>query len=171
MPIFARPLPLATLAAATMALFGAPPPAAAFNPQADPPARLGDVSLTAGQTLRLNARVTQQLPAVQRDAAQPACKVTLGFDSGGRGVGQVLIALLRPGQGARLDLVGSEHTAAGQALAVQPSVRVLPAVQSGALPAVQSCAVAVTLEVLDERGHVVAVVADPRLVTPDSAGP
>jgi len=45
----------------------------------------------------------------------------------------------------------------------------LPAMQSNTLPAAQPCAVAVTLEVLDERGRVTAVVVDPRLVTPDSA--
>jgi hypothetical protein len=82
-------------------------------------------------------------------------------------VGRSLIGLLRPGQNARLDIVGSELVGS-QPLAVQPCIRVLPAVQDSTLPAVQSCAVAVTLEVLDERGRVTAVVADPRLVTPDS---
>lgn len=153
----------------TLALLAAARPAAAFNPQPDPPARLGDITLAAGQTLRLNAHLTQQLPAVQRDGTPVACQVTLSFEHGGRGIGRSLIGLLRPGQNARLDLVGNEHTGGGQSIPVQPCIKVLPAVQNNALPAVQACAVAVTLEVLDERGRVTAIVADPRLVTPDSA--
>ena len=37
------------------------------------------------------------------------------------------------------------------------------------LPAVQSCYVALTLEVLDSAGRTTAVLAEPQLYTPDSS--
>ncbi|HEX7438610.1 MAG TPA: hypothetical protein VF319_00810 [Caldimonas sp.] len=95
--------------------------------------------------------------------------MSLGFlDGEGRGLGQTLIGLLRPGQAIRLDLVGEELSSTGNPLLVHPVVRLLPAVQH-AQPGAQGCAVAVTAELLDAAGHVRVIVADPLLVTQESA--
>jgi hypothetical protein len=63
-----------------VALLLAAAPALAFNPQPDPPARLGDFSLVAGQSLRLNAHLTKPA-APSRDGTPVQCKVTLSFQS------------------------------------------------------------------------------------------
>jgi hypothetical protein len=161
--------PIATLSLAALSLLAASTTARAFNPQPDPPARLGVITLDPGQTIRLNTRVVKGAASASTEVPPGPCRVQMNFvDGEGRGVSQVLIALLRPGQGARLDLPGEGVSSAGNALMLHPVVRVLPAVQR-TLPAVQSCAVAVTVEVLEPGGHVAAIVADPLLVTADSA--
>jgi len=160
--------PIAATAFFALAGLGHAPSALAFNPQPDPPARIGAVSLPPGQVLRLNARVIGAA-ATSAEVPPVPCRVTLGFvDAEGRGLGQSLIALLRPGQSTRLDLAGDAVSSAGNPLSAHPVVRVLPAVQR-TLPAVQSCNVALTLEVLDSAGRTTAVLAEPQLYTPDSS--
>ena len=147
--------------AGTTALF-APPNVMAFNPQPDPPARLGVVSLNPGQTLRLSARVARQVMVSNQDAIPAGCNVSMRFTDGeGRSIGHSVLRLLRQGQASRVDLPGAGMAAEGEM--VHPIVRVLPAAQSA------QCAVAVTLEVLDQTGRVMVVIDDPNLVTPDSA--
>jgi len=79
-----------------------------------------------------------------------------------------VIVLLRPGQATRLDLIGDELSSTGNPLSAHPVVRLLPAVQRSSSSA-KNCAVAVTAELLDATGQVRAIVADPLLVTQDSA--
>lgn len=156
---------LATLLTLAAALAG---PAQAFNPQPDPPARIGAVTLNPGQTLRLNVRMIKAASTHATDVPPGPCRVSLGFlDGESRGLGQTLVGLLRPGQATRLDLVGDGLSSAGNPLLVHPVVRVVPAVQH-AQSAAQGCAVAVTAELLDAAGHVTVIVVDPLLVTPDS---
>ena len=161
--------PLASLALAAAACLVASAPALAFNPQPDPPARIGLVSLSASQSLRLMVRVVRSTPtAAAAEVPAGPCRVALGFvDHDGRAIGPNLIGLLRPGQGTKLDLPGAGMVAEGQSLLLHPVVRVLPAVQR-LLPAVQSCAVAVSLAVLDPTGRLAVLIDDPNLVTPDS---
>ena len=143
-------------------------PVQAFNPQPDPPARIGSISLTPGQTLRVNVRVARVVAISASDVPPGPCRVSLGFvDGAGHGLGQTAIVLLRQGHASRLDLIGDEVSSTSNPLSVHPVVRVLPAVQRSASNAV-SCGVSVTAEVLDAAGQVRAVVADPLLVMQDS---
>lgn len=144
-------------------------PAHAFNPQPDPPARIGAITLTPGQILRVNARVINAVSPSAADVPPGPCRVSLGFlDGAGHSLGQSAIVLLRPGQATRLDLIGDELSSTGNPLSAHPVVRLLPAVQRSSSSAPR-CAVAVTAEVLDATGQVRAIVADPLLVTQDSA--
>ncbi len=144
-------------------------PALAFNPQPDPPARIGSISLNPGQTLRVNARVIKAVSLSNADVPPGPCRVSLGFlDGGGRSLGPGVVVLLRQAQSTRLDLIGDEVSSTSSPLSVHPVVRLLPAVQRPSSNA-QTCAVAVTVELLGANGHVRAIVADPLLVTQDSA--
>ena len=144
-------------------------PAQAFNPQPDPPARIGAITLTPGQILRVNARVVNAVSPSAADVPPGPCRVSLGFlDGAGRSLGQSVVVMVRPGHATRLDLIGDDHSSTGNPLSVHPVVRLLPAVQRSSLSA-KSCAVAVTAELLDATGQVKAIVADPLLVTQDSA--
>jgi hypothetical protein len=144
-------------------------PAQAFNPQPDPPARIGAITLNPGQTLRVNARVIKAVSPSNADVPPGPCRVSLSFlDGGGRNLGLGTIVLLRQGQATRLDLIGDELSSTANPLSVHPVVRLLPAVQRPSSSA-QTCAVAVTVELLDATGQVKAIVADPLLVTQDSA--
>ena len=146
----------------------APPQASAFNPQPDPPARLGVVSLNPSQTLRLNARVARPPVRSALEIPSGTCAVSLMFlDGEGRSVGPSVIRMLRAGQATRIDLPGTGMSNEGNPLMIHPVVRVLPAAQH-AIPAALACAVAVTLEVLDANGRTTALIEDPNLVTPDS---
>ena len=159
----ARPIALWALAC-TLAL-----PAHAFNPQPDPPARIGAITLTPGQILRVNARVINAVSISAAEVPPGPCRVSIGFmDGAGHGLGQSAIVLLRPGQATRLDLIGDELSTTGNPLSAHPVVNLLPAVQRPSQSA-KSCAVAVTVELLDANGQVRAIVADPLLVTHDSA--
>ena len=115
-------------------------PVQAFNPQPDPPARIGSISLTPGQTLRVNVRVARVVAISASDVPPGPCRVSLGFvDGAGHGLGQTAIVLLRQGHASRLDLIGDEVSSTSNPLSVHPVVRVLPAVQRSASNAV-SCA-------------------------------
>lgn len=84
-------------------------PAQAFNPQPDPPARIGAITLNPGQTLRVNARVIKTVSPSNADVPPGPCRVSLSFlDGGGRNLGLGTIVLLRQGQATRLDLIGDE---------------------------------------------------------------
>ena len=161
-----KPAPVVALwaLACTLAL-----PAQAFNPQPDPPARIGAISLVPGQILRVNARVINAVSPSAADVPPGPCRLSLAFlDGAGHSLGQNAIVLLRQGQASRLDLIGDEFSSTGNPLSVHPVVRLLPAVQRSSLNA-KTCAVAVTVELLDATGQVRAIVADPLLVTQDSA--
>ncbi len=157
-----RPSALACLAAAA-ALAGAGP-VLAFNPQPDPPARLGVVSLGPEQSLRLMVRAVSLVPAVQSDAI-PTCRVALAFsDADARPVGPSQIVLLRPGQARTLELRASDvgQTERGQRLLLHPLARLLP-------PS-QSCqGVALSVQQFEPNDRPGWFYASPWLLTPDSA--
>ena len=149
---------------ATAAALAAAGPAMAFNPQPDPPARRGVVSLGPDQSLRLMVRAVSLLPAVQSEAI-PTCRVSPGFtDADARPVGPSQIVLLRPGQARSMDVRASDlgQTGRGQRLFLHPTVRLLPPSQ-----ACQGVALSVQqFEPIDRPGWFYAA---PWLLTSDSA--
>ena len=149
---------------ATAVALAAAGPAMAFNPQPDPPARLGVVSLGPEQSLRLMVRAVTLLPAVQSDAI-PTCRVSLGFsDADARPVGPSQIVLLRPGQARALDVRASDvgQSERGQRLLLHPVVRLLS-------PSRACQGVALSVQQFEPNDRPGWFYAAPWLLTPDSA--
>ena len=144
-------------------------PAAAFNPQPDPPARFGMVGLVADQTARLNVVAP---PLRSRDALPAPCRVLLSFlDGDGVKLIESAQFILLPGKARHLDLPGL----ALPGLALPGSARnarlqFLPAVQvQPNLPGERRCAgVAASLELFEPNdGRTRVLIEDPNLYLPD----
>jgi len=139
-------------------------PAAAFNPQPDPPARFGMVGLVADQTARLNVVAP---PLRARDTLPAPCRVVLDFlDVDGVKLIESAQFVLLPGKARHLDLPG--QVVAGQARNTR--LQFLPAVQvQPNLPGERRCAgVAATLELFEPNdGRTRVLIDDPNLYLPD----
>ena len=151
----------AALLAGTVLAVG---PAAAFNPQPDPPARFGMVGLVADQTARLNVVAA---PLRSRDALPAPCRVVLSFvDADGVKLIEPAQLVLLPGKARHLDLPG--QAVAG--LARNARLQFLPAVQvQPNLPGERRCAgVTASLELFEPNdGRTRVLIDDPNLYLPD----
>jgi hypothetical protein len=154
---------LCALALGAAALLSAGP-AAAFNPQPDPPARFGIVGLVADQTARLNVVAP---PLRARDTLPAPCRVMLNFlDADGVKLIESAQFVLLPGKARHLDLPG--QAVADQARNTR--LQFLPAVQvQPNLPGESRCAgVAATLELFEPNdGRTRVLIDDPNLYLPD----
>lgn len=124
----------------------------AFDPQPDPPGRLGTIGIVQGQTLRVN--ISNIGNPELRDAI--ACVGTVEFfDQEGNVLGQTRLRLI-PGQGQSTDLVGDDNLIGDPHMRLE--VRAVVQVDTKDCPAVAS------MELFDtETGKTEVFVGDPAI--------